>query len=656
MASIDTVINQTMINQTMLNQTMVNQTMINQTLLNQYNVYATVVQQINNKTEQTTSVMQQAGAATDKLNCELNKTGTKASSASVGLGKILNVTKMVTKAAKGMKIADQYTNIMGRIGLVEDVNKGLQTQAQLQDKIFAASNRARGSYLDMADTVVDLELLAGDAFGSSDETIAFAELAQKSFKLGGTDPSAQKSAMDKLTQSMASGQLKGGDFDSIMGNAPMLYDAIAKYTGLSKGELKKLAADSGIAADVIKNSLFMASNNINDEFAGMPVTFADIWERIKNGAFHALGPVIEKINALIDSQGFTDVINTITTSLNILSFAIGGLIDFVIGNWPMIQVILLAVGTFLLYQLIGYLTAALPVLMAHVALWWSLNAPIVAVIAVIALIIYNIISMGVTFEDIFGYIGGVVAVAIATIWNLFVGLFELLLGILNFIVNPFINFANFLGNIFTNPISSIVYLFQGMADSVLGIIEAIANAIDAVFGSSLGDTVSGWRTDLKKMADDYVAKHAPDENYQKLIDNQNWTAESFGIERMAYGEAWDNGQSVGKEVYSALSEKIGGLMGQFTPKDDKGTEFNPTVIKGPGSGGKVEVDMAKEDLKYLRDIAEREYINKFSTATLAPNVQISFGDVHETADIDRLKGTLERMMREEIAVAAEGVF
>lgn len=634
MASIDTMINQTMINQTMMNQTMINQTMINQTLLNQYNVYATVVQQINNKTEQTTSVMQQAGAATDNLNGELAKTGTKASSASVGLGKILNVSKMITKAVKGMKIADQYTNTMGRLGLIDDVNNGLQTQAQLQDKIFAAANRAKGSYLDMADTVVDLELLAGDAFGSSDETIAFAELAQKSFKLGGADPSAQKSAMDKLTQSMASGQLKGGDFDSIMGNAPMLYDAIAKYTGLSKGELKKLATDSGISADIIKNSLFTASKGINDEFAGMPVTFANIWERIKNGALWAFGPIIEKVSELIKTESFMGFVDKLIAGMSMVAGVVSGVIDAIINGWNVIGPILGIIGGILLADMIVQLWKTIPPIITQAAAWMMNYWPLLLVIGAIALAIFIARKMGATWEDIFGFIGGVIGVFVAFFYNQFVKLW-------NFVAA----FANFFGNFLNNPAAAIKTLILDLVINLLGFIGKLTHGIQELLnkipGVSVDLTANGDK--LLQMLKDESQRIKEEADFKEFVKTLDYTDYSD-----AYGKASDMAKDTVKKIegYKGLD----GLAG------DKGTEFNPTVIKGLGSGGKVEVDMAKEDLKYLRDIAEREYINKFSTATLAPNVQISFGDVHETADIDRLKGTLERMMREEIAVAAEGVF
>ena len=66
--------------------------------------------------------------------------------------------------------------------------------------------------------------------------------------------------------------------------------------------------------------------------------------------------------------------------------------------------------------------------------------------------------------------------------------------------------------------------------------------------------------------------------------------------------------------------------------------------------------MSDEDLKYLRDIAERDYINKFTTATLAPNISIKFGDVRETADADKVAKRIRKILQEEIAMAAEGSY
>lgn len=624
--------------------------------------YSTTINRVIRKTDDATSKILRASGATDTFNSELKATGASAGILSTGLGKLVGTVASLAAVQKGMSIADEYTNTAARLGLITN---SLEEQKALQADIFAAADRAKGTYSGMAGAISKMGLMAGEAFSSNgklniDELVAFTELLQKGFKVGGSSSTEQSSAMLQLTQAMGSGKLQGDEFRSIMENAPMIADAIAKYTGKSKGELKELSSEGLITPDIIKNAMFMAADDINTKFETMPMTFADIWNRIKNAGTEAFSSIMESITKLLNTDGFTNFVNRIIDGIYMLANIISYVSNLIVDNWPIIQTILIGIGALILINIIGYLTAAIPVLLTNIALWWSMNAPIVAIVATIALVIYALGQMGVTVEDVFGFIGAVIGVSIATIHNLFLGAFELVLGILNFLVNPIIQIANLIGNVFINPISSVIYLFQGMADSVLGIIEKIASAMDLVFGSNMADTVSGWRSGLKEMADAAVAKRAPDENYQKLFDEQAFSVEGLGFERMNYTDSWNKGKSVGTDVYGNIEGALNSLTGSFTGKgsdfdvSEFGTTSNPLSIVGTGSGGKVDVDMSDEDLKYMRDIAERDYINKFSTATLAPNVAFTFGDIRETADVNQIKGTLEKMMCEEIAVAAEG--
>ena len=187
--------------------------------------YSSTISKINQKTNEATNKILDASGATDKFNSKLQATGASAGSASSGLGKFLSLTALIAGAVKGMSIADEYTNTSARLSLIND---GLQTQEELQDKIFAAADRSRGAYNEMAGAVAKMGLLAKDAFGSNDELIAFTELTQKSFKIGGADTSEQQGAMRQLSQAMASGRLQGDELVSIMENAPMMYEAILK--------------------------------------------------------------------------------------------------------------------------------------------------------------------------------------------------------------------------------------------------------------------------------------------------------------------------------------------------------------------------------------------------------------------------------------------
>lgn len=623
--------------------------------------YSSTIDKVSRKTDEATNKILKASGSTDKFNNSLRSTGASAGSASNSLSKFVSVAALVAGALKGMSIADEFTNTSSRLSLIND---GLQTQAELQDKIFQSANRSRGAYTDMASAVAKLGLVAKDTFKTNDETIAFTELIQKSFKVGGANSTEQSSAMLQLAQAMGSGALKGDEFNSISENAPLILEAVARYTGKARGELKELAADGAITADIIKNSIFAMSDEINGQFESMPTTFADVGNRIKNEALKAFQPIIEASSRLINSEAFNNIVTGIIIGINLLSKGIGGLFDFIIESWDIIGPFIIATAIVAVISLTGYLWGMVAPILAQAAAWAIANAPLIMMIAAVVIIIRALGDMGVTVEDVFGFIGGVIGVTIAGIWNLFLDLFEFVLTIINYLSNKFATFANFFANVFKNPISSVIYLFQGMADGVLGILEKIASAMDFVFGSKMADSVASWRTGLKDMADAAVAKYAPNEKYEKVMNSLDLSASDFGLERMNYSDSWDKGKFVGKNAYGSLSDTIGGLtdsmsgIGTGTGYDMSqfGTSNSPLTVEGKGKNKKVDVDMSDEDMTYLRDLAERDYINKFSTATLAPNINIQFGDIHENADANKVVGQIKRILQEEIALTAEGAY
>ena len=218
----------------------------------------------------------------------------------------------VSNLKKGMAIADDYMNTQSRLGLIND---GSQTVDQLQDKVFAAANRSRGNYKDVAGIITQMGMSASSAFGNNDELIAFTELMHKSYRLGGASDKDQQSGMQQIAQAMASGKLQGDGLKSIMNNAPMLAQAIADFTGKSKAELSEMATQGEITADIIKGALFAASDDINNKFNDMPVTFGDIANRLKNSALQAFGPVIEQVNKFLNSDFGRGLVNGIVGAI-----------------------------------------------------------------------------------------------------------------------------------------------------------------------------------------------------------------------------------------------------------------------------------------------------------------------------------------------------
>jgi tape measure domain-containing protein len=559
--------------------------------------YSRTINIIDRKTDSATSKILKASGATDNFNKRLKATGASAGVANSGLTRLISTAALLAATVKSMNISDEFVNTAARLDLIND---GLQTQAELQKMIFASANRAKGSYTDMAKAISKMGLLAGEAFGSTNEVLAFTELLQKSFKISGSSATEQSSALLQLTQAMAAGRLQGDEFRSIMENAPMLADAIAKYMGKSKGELKELSREGEITADIIKNALFMAGDDINAKFKTLPLTFADIWNRIKNGGLQAFEPVIKRINSLINTEGFNRFVDSIIGGLNLIGMGADKLIQFIETNWDILEPILYGIMGALATIAFVYLPA---IMIQTLATTW----PFLLIGAAIGLLIYSMVKFGDITAEVFGYIGGAIGIVIALAYNLLGAFHNLGLYLTDFLINIFIELFN----------------------SIIGGVNLVIKALNHIPGVNIG--VIG---ELEKV------------NSQK-------------VEFMDFGKAWTKGQEIGKSFGGSLSG-IGNKLSSMLPDTD-GFDLDAYLKNGAwqvtGVNGKaMDVDMSEEDLKYLRDIAERDYINKFSTATLAPNIQITFGDVHEEADANKVAGRIKKILQEEIATAAEGAY
>jgi tape measure domain-containing protein len=574
------------------------------------------------------------------------------------------------------EITDDYTNQNARLAMIND---GLQRQEQLQQKIFQAAQRSRGEYGATVNTVAKLGLLAKDAFKGNDETIRFAELMNKSFKIAGASTSEATNGMYQLTQAMASGRLQGDEFRSVMENAPMVAQAIAKFTGKSMGELKKMSAEGTITSDIIKNAMFMAADDINTKFESMPKTFGSVWTSMKNVAIMQFSLMMEKINAYLNSDQGTVMINGISNAISVLVATVGTLINifmavasFFSSNWGIIEPIIWGlVAAFVAYNAVALITnginavgaiveatKAAATAMAAGATFTAtvaqqgLNAALYAcpvtwiILAIIALIVvfYAVVAavnkFAGTSVSAAGIIAGAFMVALEFVGNLFVTLINLIIDIVAIIWNQIASFAEFFANVFNDPVGSIVRLFSSMADSILGIIEGLASAMDTLFGSHLGDAVSGWRDKLQKMTTDLVG--------EARIEVPKMDATSLHLNRFEYGDAYKSGYKFGKGM------------------EDK---FDPTKLFGGGAFGdsKSSLDTAantgamkdhmkasEEDLKYLRDIAEKEAINRFTTAQIQVDMTNN-NNINNEMDLDGVVAHFGAALEETIASVAEGV-
>ncbi|WP_084145913.1 tape measure protein [Anaerovorax odorimutans] len=622
-----------------------------------------------------------------------------------GISKFIGEIEVTDKVLKGMDLADKYINTQSR---VKQINDGLQTQAALQNKIFAAADRSRGSYFNMADSVANLNTIAGSSFSSNDETIKFAELMEKSFKLGGSSTQDQTDGMYQLTQTMGSGNLQGSDFDSTMKTAPMLEQSIEAYTGKSKDELKQMSEEGTLTADIIKGALFAASNDIDNKFAQMPMTFGDYWNSIKDKGILAFGGVMESINKIINTNGFQNFINGLVGGLNVVSSVIQFLIGiiskvgtFFVNNWSIISPIIWGIiGALLVYNAkmaMAWLTTIQDTAakVAHTVASWAENAAILALIvaqegfnaalaacpiswiliAIIALvaIFYAVIAainqFAGTSLSATGLILGAFAVLGAFIFNTVIGVINSVIQLLwTSFAQPWIGIIEWVLNVFNGGFNS----FGGAVANLLGKIiswflslgKVVTKIIDAIFGTN-------WTSGLSKLQDKVISWGKNDDAI--TLDRDAPTINK----RINYTDAWNTAMTNGEKLENKFSSFADSLTGKNKKSDlsnlgtysdtltgtglndnlnGLGSGSNPLAVNGTGANGTVNVDMSEEDLSYLRDIAERDYINKFSTATLAPNIQVTFGDVHETADSDKLYGRIAKILQEEIATASEGVY
>lgn len=601
-----------------------------------------------------------------------------------------------------LNLSDQLTSTTARLNLMND---GLQTTQDLQNMIYLSAERARGSYQATADAVSKLGLMAGDAFGSSEEIIAFMEQVNKQFTIAGTEAAGIDAAMLQLTQAMGSGVLRGEEYNSILEQAPNIIQAIADYMEVPKGQLKDMAAEGQITADIVKAAMFAAADDTNAKFESMPKTFSQIWTSFQNTALMAFQPVLQRMNEIANSEAFQQFVNNAIEGLSMVAGVALEIFDLLVGvagavadNWswlsPIIYGVAAALAVYYGWQLavnaINAITKGIHIAMAvaqmiHAAATGALTAAtaaeiaaqnglnaalyacpivwiIVLIIALIALFYAAVAAVNKfagTSVSATGIICGAFMVALTFIGNIFVALWNLVVDVFVLIYNLVATVANFIGNVFTDPIGAVCRLFFDLADTVLGILQALASAIDAIFGSNLAGSVQGWRDSLGGWVDDTFGKG--DEVMAKM------NADDMKLGRFEYGAAWDAGYSFGEGIDESIANfDPSSLFDTNVPGADDYANLSDygSGIGGIGSGvddiagntGKIAdgMEITEEDLKYLRDIAEQEAVNRFTTAEITIE-QTNHNTVSGKMDLDGIVSGLTDAANEAVDRIAEGV-
>lgn len=604
----------------------------------------------------------------------------------------------IQTVGKALNISDELVQTTSRLNMMND---GIQTTAELVNMVYAAAQDARGSFSQMADVVARFGNNAKDAFSSSEEVVAFADLIQKQMTIAGASTQEAANAELQLSQALGSGVLRGDELNSIFEQAPNLIQNIADYLDVPIGKIREMAADGELSADVVKAAIFSAADDINSKFNEMPMTWGQMWQSMQNTALIAFQPVLQRLNDLANSEAFQTfiqgAIEAMATLANILLnvFEVAASVGAFIGdNWsiiaPIIYGVIAALGAYLaIMGIVNAITAISAAIDATKAaadalaagqtfLWtvqqYGLNAAlaacpitwiivlIIALIAIIFAVCNAIAKMTGIANSGFGVITGGVNVVIQFFKNLGLTVANIALGIGNAIAA----LASNMMTAFHNAICSVQSWFYNLLSTALSVIEGICSALNKL------PFVEFDYSGISSAADDYAAKASEaagnKEDYQSISDAFNegfttfdafqdgWASDAFNA-----GAAWGDGIADKVSNFS-LSDVFGQTdipnVGDYT------SGFNDAIANsGVGDSigniddntGKIKdsLDVTEEDLKYLRDIAEQEAINRFTTAEVTIN-QTNNNNVSSDTDLDGFITALDDAMGEAIDEVTNG--
>lgn len=528
---------------------------------------------------------------------------------------------------KFVESADEFQNISTRLGMVSKSfdEAGLDSKV-FMERIRRSATTSRGEFMMTADVISKLGMQARNAFGSSDELIIFAEQLNKNFKIAGTDAEGIRSVMYNLTQALASGVLRGQDLNAVMSNAPIILEKVANYMGEDMTQIRKLAEEGKLSADVIVKAMLDSAERTNEAFESMPMTFHDIMTRIKNEAQRALSGAFIKWNELLNSDNMKItidfIVQLISSFVETVADIIGLLIDIfgpivaTIGKFG--DVINIAVTAFIAFKL-----AVWAVNTAMMIFNVTCNAnPIILIITAVLTLIMLLVK----------WVQSVGGVAIAwlklklTVINIFAVLYTTIGG-----------FITLCASAILGVVSLVLHAVQSMVNAVIKGFNAVITGANHIPGVNIGligeakfaDNYDTWANGLRdKMSDGLIAKSRSLSEKSKGIENEikikqdeiarKKEENKFDMSSLKVPEYKEEMKGIGKDL-----GKTGGHAGSIDKKLDDGLEVN------------------NEDLKAIRDVMFQRAIQNLSWDKIDVHVDNSFGDVHETADTDSIIKSIE---------------
>lgn len=613
----------------------------------------------------------------------------------------------IQSVGKALNISDELVQTTSRLNMMND---GVQTTAELVNMVYAAAQDARGSFSQMTDVVARFGNNAKDAFSSSEEVVAFADLIQKQMTIAGASTQEAANAELQLSQALGSCVLRGDELNSIFEQAPNLIQNIADYLDVPIGKIREMAADGELSADVVKAAIFSAADDINSKFNEMPMTWGQIWQSMQNTALIAFQPVLQRLNDLANSEAFQTFIQGAIEAMATLASIVLNIFDligtvggFIADNWSVISPIIYGViGALAVYAAYLGIVKAIEIASAAASMIHSLAMS--AKIAVMAAVTGQ--TMAATAAQM-GYNGALYACPVVWIIMLLIALIAIIFAVCNAIAKM-TGIANSGFGVITGGVNVVIQFFKNLGLTVANIALGIGNAVAALASNMMTAfhnaicNVQSWFYNLlstacsviesiaaalnklpfvsfdysgiSSAADDYAAKASEasgnKEDYQSISDAFNegfttfdafqdgWASDAFNA-----GAAWGDGVADKVSNFS-LSDVFGQTdipnVGDYT------SGFNDTIANsGVGDSigsiddntGKIKdsLEVSEEDLKYLRDIAEQEAINRFTTAEINVDMSGMQNTVNSGDDIDGFMTKLTDSVNEAVDNMTEGV-
>lgn len=534
-----------------------------------------------------------------------------------------------------LQLADSMTTTRARLDLMND---GLQTTAELQDMIVKSANRSRAAYSTTADAVAKMGIMAGDAFSSNEELIAFSELINKQFTIAGTSAAGIDAAMLQLTQAMSSGVLRGEELNSVFEQAPTIIQTIADYLGVPIGKIREMAAEGQITSTIVKNAMLASADEINAKFASMPMTFSQVWTIAKNIALEAFTPILTLIG-----QGA----------------------QWIYDNWSTIAPIFWGLAA----AALGYAVA----LGIQTAATWIANGTAQAFFTTLLTnpLFWIALAIGVVVAAIYKWIqsvGGLKAAwmicvnAVLTAWDwVKIGFMTGVYFVMNLwnrlqlaFYTAGVNIQNFMGDMK----AGVLTILQNMVNGAIDIINGFINVLNKIPGVSI-DAIEKVTFGTTAQLENDAAKQARAADlaaYQDQINSQ--IAERDAALSAMKSEARAATAQREAEIAAAKAESAAAGNGSTEPDWSAYANTDPGDIGNVdhvGSVGSIDedVNIAEEDLKFLRDVAEMRYVQNF--VTLTPTVAVD-AKISEKVDVDEVADRIESRLETEFEAAAEGVY